>query len=146
MPHRLTLSFFLFFLCFFWARPQVQAQFGLNGKANRQLQELIEFNEVFAQGHTGFCLYDLEADTYLYGHNPDRRFVPASNVKLLTLFLVNRVLSYRAPGLFYQEYPDRIEAWGTGYPLTLHPQFVGYDELGPWLSARAKPLVFNFPN
>lgn len=130
---------------FFLAGTQVQGQLDLSGRANRQLQEQIEFNEVFEGGQTGFVLYDLDFQTNLYGLNADRRFVPASNVKLLTFFLANRILGHRAPGLLYQEYNDHFEVWGTGYPLLLHPTFTGYDETAPWLAARKKPLVFNFP-
>ncbi|MEM9259398.1 MAG: D-alanyl-D-alanine carboxypeptidase, partial [Bacteroidota bacterium] len=149
MSSKLLLSlahFFLFTSFLFLALPQVQAQGQLSGRANRQLQQLIEFNEVFRQGHTGFCLYDLETETHLFGYNADRRFVPASNIKLLTFLIANRLLGHRGPALFYQEFTDRIEAWGTGYPLALHPTFVAYDELGPWLSAQSKPITLNFPS
>jgi len=144
--HKKHLLHFCFLLsAFFLARAQVQGQLNLNGRSNRQLQELTEFNEVFAGGQTGFVLYDLDFQTNLYGLNADRRFVPASNVKLLTFFLANRILGHRAPGLFYQEYNDHYEVWGTGYPLLLHPTFTGYDEAGPWFSSRKKPVVINFP-
>ncbi len=136
---------FLLLISLCWARPQVQGQIDLNARSHRQLQELVEFNEVFGQGHTGFCLYDVDYQTFLHGYNADRLFVPASNVKLLTFYLANRLLGHRTPAIFYQEYPDRIEAWGSGYPLTLHPAFTGYDELAPWLLNQRKPLVLNFP-
>jgi D-alanyl-D-alanine carboxypeptidase/D-alanyl-D-alanine-endopeptidase (penicillin-binding protein 4) len=141
-----TIIRFCFLLsAFFMAGTQVQGQLNLNGRSNRQLQELTEFNEVFEGGQTGFVLYDLEYQTNLYGLNADRRFVPASNVKLLTFYLVNRVLGHRSPGLFYQEFGDHYEVWGAGYPLLLHPNFTGYDEVGPWISSRKKPVVLNFP-
>ena len=140
-----ALSFCFLLLAFFWALPRVQGQLGLGGRANRQLQELTEFNEVFEGGQTGFVLYDLEYQTNLYGLNADRRFVPASNVKLLTFYLANRLLGHRAPALIYREYNDHYEAWGAGYPLLLHPTFTGYDELGAWLAQRKKPVVFHFP-
>ena len=141
---RLVLFFLV--LCGIGARPQVRGQTPLGGEANRQLQKLVEFNEVFASAHTGFVLYDVDYQLHLYGYNADRNFVPASNVKLLTFYVVNRLLGHRAPAVFYQEFPDRIELWGTGYPLTLHPAFGAYDELYPWLARRTKPLVLNFPD
>ena len=144
-PLRLTYRFLLVITLLFWARTQVQAQFGLNSRANRQLQQLVEFSETFEQGHTGFVLYDLDFGTELYGYQADRRFVPASNVKLLTFLLAHRVLGHRTPGLLYQEYADRYEVWGAGYPLLLHPAFTGYDEVAPWLRTLTKPLRLNFP-
>jgi len=141
---RSICSCFLLY-AFFLAGTQVQGQLDLSGRANRQLQELTEFNETFEGGQTGFVLYDLDYQTNLYGLNADRRFVPASNVKLLTFYLANRVLGHRSPGLFYQEFNDHYEVWGAGYPLLLHPTFTGYDEAAPWISSRKKPVVFNFP-
>jgi D-alanyl-D-alanine carboxypeptidase/D-alanyl-D-alanine-endopeptidase (penicillin-binding protein 4) len=142
---QLTFRFLILIAAFFLAGTQVQSQLDLSGRSNRKLQELTEFNEVFEGGHTGFVLYDLDFQTNLYGLNADRRFVPASNVKLLTFYLANRILGHRAPGLFYQEYNDHYEVWGAGYPLLLHPTFTGFDEAGPWLAALEKPVVFNFP-
>lgn len=140
----ITLTF-LFLLCLFWAGPQVRGQVPLGSKATRQLQQLVEFNEVFSGAHTGFVLYDMDYQLHLYGYNADRKFVPASNVKLLTFYVANRLLGHRTPAVFYQEFSDRIELWGTGYPLALHPSFGAYDELYPWLARRMKPLILNFP-
>jgi D-alanyl-D-alanine carboxypeptidase/D-alanyl-D-alanine-endopeptidase (penicillin-binding protein 4) len=139
------IQFAASFILLFWAGTQVQAQQELSGRATRQLQELVEFNEVFAQGHTGFVLYDLDFQTSLYGHNADRHFVPASNIKLLTFYLANQILGHRTPALFYQEYNDHLEVWGTGYPLLMHPSFASYDEAGPWFANQKKPMVLHFP-
>ncbi|WP_020571642.1 D-alanyl-D-alanine carboxypeptidase [Neolewinella persica] len=138
---QLAASFFLLF----WAGTQVQAQQELSGRDTRELQELVEYSEVFAQGHTGFVLYDLDFQTSLYGHNADRHFVPASNVKLLTFYLANKILGHRTPALFYQEYNDHFEVWGTGYPLLMHPSFASFDEAGPWFANQTKPVVLHFP-
>jgi D-alanyl-D-alanine carboxypeptidase/D-alanyl-D-alanine-endopeptidase (penicillin-binding protein 4) len=138
----LAASFFLLF----GVGMQVRAQQELSGRATRQLQELVDLNEVFAQGHTGFVLYDLDFQTSLYGYNGDRYFVPASNVKLLTFYLANQVLGHRTPALFYQEYNDHYEVWGTGYPLLMHPSFASYDEAGPWFADQKKPMVLHFPS
>lgn len=122
------------------------AQLELSDRANHRLQQLVEFNEIFSGGHTGFVLYDLDYQTYLYGVNADRRFVPASNVKLLTLYVAQRLLGNQTPGMVYQSYADRYELWGTGYPLLLHPNFLGLDEVAPWLRSLDRPLVVHFPD
>lgn len=138
-------SLFLLTLCFFGAGTQVRGQPPLGAKATRQLQQLVEFNPVFEQAHTGFVLYDMDYQSHLYGFNSDRKFVPASNIKLLTFYLANRLLGHRAPGVFYQEFADHLELWGSGYPLALHPDFGAYDELYPWLARQTKPITINFP-
>ena len=140
VPVRLLALFF----CGLLTTP-LAGQLELSGRANRQLQEMVEFNETFLGGHTGFVLYDLDYQTYLYGLNADRRFVPASNVKLITYYVAQRLLGQRAPGLVYQEYTDRIDVWGAGYPLLLHPEFATVDEVFPWLRSRQKPLRLHFP-
>jgi len=142
---RLRPPVFLTTCLLFLAGTQVHGQLELSGRAHRQLQTLVEFNEVFENGHTGFALYDLDFQTYLYGYNADRLFVPASNVKLLTFYLANRILGHRAPGLYYQEFADHLEVWGSGYPLLMHPSFNGLDEVGPWIASRKKPIVLHFP-
>ncbi|MGB3800498.1 MAG: D-alanyl-D-alanine carboxypeptidase, partial [Lewinella sp.] len=71
--------------------------------------------------------------------------VPASNTKLLTFFVANRLLANGTPAALFQESADRIDVWGTGYPMLLHPSFTGYDTLQPWLAQQAKPIVLNFP-
>lgn len=105
------------------------------------LDEAVADNKVFQEGITGFHLYDIDAERTLYGYNEERRFVPASNVKLLTFFLAHRMLGKWTPAAFYRRHPDRIELWGTGYPLLLHPQFAGYDALGAWLRDQTLPVT-----
>ncbi len=142
--HRLFLLLPL--LCFLLgARPQVHGQSLLKGKANNRLHQLVANNPAFAKAHTGFVLYDADTQQQLYAYNADRNFVLASNVKLLTFYVANRLLGHQTPAVFYQEFPDRYELWGTGYPMTLHPAFGAFDELYPWLARRTKPVVLNFP-
>lgn len=110
---------------------------------DRFLDINVADNRVFAEGMTGFHLYDIESGRDVYAYNEARYFVPASNVKLLTFYLAHRVLGDRSPAIQYQRHPDRIELWPTGYPLLFHPSFVAYDELSPWLSRQSLPLVLN---
>ena len=110
-----------------------------------QLDRLVAQNPVFASGHTGFSLYDIAGEQAVYGYQADRYFVPASNVKLLTFLVAHRVLGHSVPALYYQRRADRLDIWGTGYPLLLHPSFVGYDELAPWLEQQVVPVVLHQP-
>ena len=129
-------------LCVLSLRVTAQA---LLPQASVELDRRVIGSAVFAEGHTGFCLYDLATGQELYAYNADRYFVPASNVKLLTFYLAQRQLDHAAPALYFRSFPDRTELWGSGYPLFLHPSFREFDEVSPWLSAQQLPLVFNFP-
>ena len=135
---------FLLFLGFYWGAG-AQAQSLSQRDIAESLDDRIRFSEVFANAHTGFALYDVAAERPVYGFQADRYFVPASNNKLLTFFLANRLLSDSVPAVVYREYADHIDLWGSGYPLLLHPTFVGYDTLQGWLNAQTKPLVINLP-
>ncbi len=140
MLRNLPLSFLLLlsFGCRIHGQPRADPAVG-------ELAQRITTSTVFATGHTGFCLYDLATGRELYGYNADRYFVPASNVKLLTLYLAQRELAAGVPAIFYRSFANHTELWGSGYPLLLHPTFREVDELGPWLATRREPLVFNFP-
>lgn len=109
------------------------------------LEKNVAGNAVFSEGTTGFYLYDIDGDRPLYGHNAEQYFVPASNVKLLTFYLAHHLLKDGTPAAFYRQHDDRTEVWGAGYPLLLHPQFVGYDELGAWLAAHEQPIIVHLP-
>ena len=111
----------------------------------QQLDRLVANGEIFAQGHTGFSLYDLAEDQPVYGYQADRYFVPASNVKLLTFLVAHRMLGRDAPAAYYRRSGDRVDLWGAGYPLLLHPLFGGYDGLGPWLADQRLPIVLHQP-
>lgn len=131
-------------LCCF-ATPRSAGQQMSRRAVARALDHRIAQNETFATGHTGFALYDLDAERSLYGYQADRYFVPASNTKLLTFLLANRVLAAGAPAVFYRDSAGYTDLWGSGYPLLLHPAFADYDVLHPWLARRAKPLVLHYP-
>ena len=145
MSFPLMRCYLLLTVCFF-ALTASQAQVMSKRAIIKVLENRIRYNDVFAEGHTGFALYDLEAERSIYGYNAERYFVPASNTKLLTFFVANRILEGGAPAIQYEEYDDRIELWGTGYPLLLHPSFIGFDTLQPWLTQRAKKIVVNSPS
>ncbi|CAH1001020.1 D-alanyl-D-alanine carboxypeptidase DacC [Neolewinella maritima] len=110
-----------------------------------QLDRLVADNPVFASGHTGFSLYDLATEQTVYSYQADRYFVPASNVKLLTFYVAHRILDRSLPAIYYRRQADRVDIWGTGYPLLLHPAFYGYDELAPWLARQQLPIVVQQP-
>ena len=114
--------------------------------AATSLDNLVRWNPIFAEGHTGFSICDLESGDQLYGYNAERYFVPASNTKLLTFYVAQQLLGNRAPGMYYRQHGDTTEVWGTGYPLLLHPNFAEVDELATLLRSLDGTLRLNFPD
>ena len=137
---------FLFLILPFLALfPDVAAQELSHRAVNRALDARIRQSSVFADGHTGFALYDLDAERPVYGYQASRYFVPASNTKLITFLVANRLLSDGAPAIIYRDTAGRTDLWGSGYPLLLHPAFAGYDSLRGWLQQHGRPLTLHFP-
>jgi serine-type D-Ala-D-Ala carboxypeptidase/endopeptidase (penicillin-binding protein 4) len=53
---------------------------------NRQVNNILLKDSVINTGHTGISIYEPASNTYWYNYHADKYFVPASNVKLFTLY------------------------------------------------------------
>ncbi|NJK82799.1 MAG: hypothetical protein HC912_02295 [Saprospiraceae bacterium] len=51
----------------------------------KELEEKIINSPVFSQIFTGFALYHPKQDSFLYSHEAEKYYTPASNTKLFTL-------------------------------------------------------------
>ena len=49
-------------------------------------ENLLVNNKAVSTGHIGITVYDPATKTYLYNYNGDKNFIPASNMKLFTLY------------------------------------------------------------
>ena len=91
------------------------------GLKRAALKKSFNSSETFAQGHTGFVLYDPQKQKTVYSKNGDQYFIPASNTKLFTFYVAQKVLGDSIRGLKYLEQGDSLIFWGTGDPSFLHP-------------------------
>ena len=118
-----SLRFLLFTLCLsavFWV------PFSCSSLKNKRLYKEVdlELNKTeLANHHIGFILYDPRTGDTLYKRSSNRYFVPASNVKILTLYTALKLLPERMPALKYQIANDTLYFEGTGDPSALHPHF-----------------------
>ncbi|MFK7954291.1 MAG: D-alanyl-D-alanine carboxypeptidase [Ekhidna sp.] len=87
--------------------------------ANKILNESPIFKEQF----TGFSLYDIETNEFLIDYNADKKFTPASNTKLLTMYSVLKTFNDSIPGLIYKKTDEGLIVAPTGDPTFLHPKF-----------------------
>lgn len=73
--------------------------------------------------HVGISIYSEGSRKYLYNHNADKYFVPASNTKIPTTYVALKYLGDSLPGIEVQELEDKIILTGTGDPTFLDPEF-----------------------
>jgi D-alanyl-D-alanine carboxypeptidase/D-alanyl-D-alanine-endopeptidase (penicillin-binding protein 4) len=73
--------------------------------------------------HIGICIYDPIAKKYLYNHQSDKYFLPASNTKLFTCYAAMKYLGDSIVAAKYIVDGDRVILQATGDPTFLHPDF-----------------------
>ncbi len=95
----------------------------LTTKAQSTLNLNDEFQKstVLPKHYYGFSLYDVDEQRFVYNHNQDKHFTPASNTKVFTLFASLKLIGDSIPGIAYVERGDSLIFWGTGDPSFLHP-------------------------
>ncbi len=94
--------------------------------------------------HVGIALYDSGMKKYIYTHNSDKFFVPASNTKLATLYAGLKYLGDSIPGIQYSMHNDTIYLFPTGDPTFMLLDFSGQPVLD-FLRGAEKPLVMIEP-
>ncbi|WP_435622813.1 D-alanyl-D-alanine carboxypeptidase [Flagellimonas sp.] len=77
----------------------------------------------FTTSFHGLVVMDANSGKTLHNTNGNKYFIPASNVKIFTLFASKKLLPQKAPALEYILKNDTTYVKGTGYPGTFHPYF-----------------------
>ena len=102
--------------------------------------------ELKFQDHKGFMLYDPSSEKTLIEYKPDRYFVPASNVKVLTLFASLNILGDKVPALYYQINGDSLIIQGTGDPSFLYKDVYQDDFVFQFLQSSKQKIFFSSSN
>ncbi|MEM9361817.1 MAG: D-alanyl-D-alanine carboxypeptidase [Bacteroidota bacterium] len=99
--------------------------FTLTGCASSRLTKFssVSHEDSFSSSFHGLVLLDANTGKVLHNTNGGTFFIPASNVKIFTLFAAKKLLPRKAPALHYVSQEDTTYIKGTGYPATLHPYF-----------------------
>ncbi len=71
----------------------------------------------------GVSIYELETGNYLFNHNENKYFTPASNMKLFSLYAGMKYLGDSIIGLRYKKEKNITTIYPTGDPTFLHPEF-----------------------
>ncbi len=101
---------------------------------NKQAKEILLQDSIIKTGHAGISIYEPATNRYWYNYNADKYFVPASNVKLFTLYAGMKYLGDSLVGLKYTEnnivnidstvpITDLVQVFPTGDPTFLNDKF-----------------------
>ena len=89
----------------------------------KQANTILLKDSVINTGHIGISIYEPATDKYWFNYDATKYFVPASNVKLFTLYAGLKYLGDSLPGIKYQQKNNELHIYPTGDPTFLHPDF-----------------------
>lgn len=90
---------------------------------NKQAYQTILQDATIGKAHIGISLYDVADNKFLYNHQADKYFVPASNTKIVTCFAALKYLGDSLTGIRYYENDTALFLLPAGDPTLLHPEF-----------------------
>jgi len=111
---------------------------------HRQANEYLYSDAAIQNGHIGISLYDADNNKYLYNHQADHYFIPASNTKLFTLYAGMSMLGDSLDGLQYTIAKDTVFAMATGDP-TLHHSLFSYQPVIDFFKKNTSPVIWITP-
>jgi len=77
----------------------------------------------FQPAHLGVSVFDPVSGKYLYNHQADKYFIPASNTKIFTCYVAMKNLGDSLIAFQYLKDEENITLRFTGDPSFLHPDF-----------------------
>ncbi|MBK9255818.1 MAG: D-alanyl-D-alanine carboxypeptidase [Saprospiraceae bacterium] len=110
------------------------------------IRKELDSSQVLKSAFSGLVMYDISENKTIFHQNEDKYFVPASNVKILTLYSCLKVLGDSIPSLRYIENDSTLIFWGLGDPTILNPEFPESPVIN-FLRARSnKRLIYSDAN
>ncbi len=94
-----------------------------NLAVDKDIERTLNQSPIFSNQFTGFSLYDLAAEKFISGYNDTKRFTPASNTKLLTMYVSLKSFQDSIPGLLHSSSGNTILVQPTGDPTFLDSRF-----------------------
>tara|TARA_R110002051_G_scaffold286825_1_gene349453 strand:+ start:656 stop:1927 length:1272 start_codon:yes stop_codon:yes gene_type:complete len=120
---------------------------GCSASKQRKLQKSIVNSinsDYFKNQFTGCIVFDPTTKDTLFQYNSEKYFLPASNVKIFTLYTALQLLPGQIPSLKYISQNDTLYIEGTGDPSTLHP--ILQDSTIIHFLAKAKNIALHLQN
>lgn len=115
----LHLSHFLFLLSYslFLSSCSVTKQI------DKQAKQLLLDDAAIRQGHIGISIFDPSTGKYLYNHNADKYFIPASNTKLFSWYAGMKYLGDSLVGMRVFNNDGNLYLFPTGDPTFVDKKF-----------------------
>ncbi|MGZ5247018.1 MAG: D-alanyl-D-alanine carboxypeptidase [Flavitalea sp.] len=107
----------------------------------------INEDEVLKNAHVGIAVVEVKKDRLKWrvNQNSERYFIPASNIKIVTLYAAMQHLPDSLAGLKYYEADTALYIRGTGDPSFLQPEF-SRQPVMEFLKSNLKPVYMDSRN
>lgn len=89
----------------------------------KQADKLFINDEFLKHAHVGVSVYQTSTNKFIYQHQADQFFVPASNTKILSTYAAMKYLGDSIPGIKYVENDTAVFILPTGDPTLLHEDY-----------------------
>lgn len=111
-------------------------------KVARSVQTRFLGDSLLQNAHAGIAFYDPQKGSYLFRHQADKFFVPASNVKIVTCYAAMKLLGDSLAGIEWTETDTSIVLHPTGDPTLLHPDY-SLQPVADFMRNSPKPLYLD---
>ena len=111
-----------------------------SGKINRQIIQPLIQDSLLKNVHIGIAIWNKKSESFIVQHNSHKYFVPASNVKIATLYAALKYLPDSLPSFDYLNTTDTLFILPKGNPAFLHPDFKELPDFA-FLKNSGKPIV-----
>jgi serine-type D-Ala-D-Ala carboxypeptidase/endopeptidase (penicillin-binding protein 4) len=101
---------------------------------SRQADQILLSDSNLTSAHVGISIYDASANKYLYNHDGDKYFIPASNTKLFTCYAAMKHLGDSLVGARVFNNDGHLYIFPNGDPTFLKREFP-YQPLHNYLNA-----------
>jgi serine-type D-Ala-D-Ala carboxypeptidase/endopeptidase (penicillin-binding protein 4) len=113
---------------------------------NKQAHRILLQDSVINTGHIGISIFEPATNSYWYNYNAEKYFVPASNVKLFTLYAGMKYLGDSLVGARYSDDWGNLYLQPAGDPTFLHPNFPKQPLLDLIQSSKGEIYIEPIPN
>lgn len=90
---------------------------------DKDVERIFNQSSLFSNQFTGFSLYDIEQDKFISGYNDTKKFTPASNTKLLTMYVSLKSFTDSIPSLLHSTTDQGLIVQPIGDPTFLDDRF-----------------------